>query len=124
MHPKTCGICSADIVEVCLRCARKESDNLREQLKEKELQNKRLQGVVNAASELIGGNVTRPEVYLEGDKRKYKLAVALQALSGKRCPSTYTHSSLGKLECEKDEAHLHRLGDVEHTRDGVKWMSV
>lgn len=42
----------------------------------------------------------------------------------RKCPSTYTHTTYGKLLCEKDEAHLHRQGDVEHTRDGVKWMSV
>jgi hypothetical protein len=41
-----------------------------------------------------------------------------------KCPSTYTHSSLGKLACEKDEAHLHRRGDVEHKGGGVKWMSI
>lgn len=42
----------------------------------------------------------------------------------KKCPSTYTHTTYGKLLCEKEEAHLNRRGDVEHTRDGVKWMSV
>lgn len=41
-----------------------------------------------------------------------------------KCPSTYTHSSLGKLECEKDEYHLQRVGDVEHTGGGQVWMSV
>lgn len=40
------------------------------------------------------------------------------------CPSTYTHTTLGKLSCEKDEAHLHRSGDVEHQRGVTKWMSV
>src|ERR1043166_286561 len=41
----------------------------------------------------------------------------------RKCPSTYTHTTYGKLLCEKDEGHLHRRGDVEHTRAGVKWMS-
>lgn len=42
----------------------------------------------------------------------------------KPCPSTYTHSSLGKLACEKDEAHLHRIGDVEHRRGRTVWFSL
>ncbi len=42
----------------------------------------------------------------------------------KPCPSTYTHSSLGKLECEKDEAHLHRIGDVQHKNGQQIWMSI
>lgn len=40
------------------------------------------------------------------------------------CPSTYTHSTHGKLACEKDEAHLHRRYDVEHENGDQKWMSV
>ncbi len=44
---------------------------------------------------------------------------------GKRkCPSTYTHSNRGKLDCEKDEAHLRRIGDVEHKNGRTIWMSV
>lgn len=52
---------------------------------------------------------------------------ALNALSNQEeCPSTYTHSNLGKLACEKDKAHLNRRGDVEHLNlgAGVKWMSI
>lgn len=47
-----------------------------------------------------------------------------QEMDKRKCPSTYTHTTYGKLLCEKDEAHLNRRGDVEHSRDGVKWMSV
>lgn len=53
-----------------------------------------------------------------------ELETVEKALVEKKCPSTYTHSNRGKLKCEKDEGHLHRIGDVEHTRNGVKWMSV
>jgi hypothetical protein len=42
----------------------------------------------------------------------------------KPCPSTYTHSSLGKLACEKDEGHLHRIADVEHRHGQTIWMSI
>lgn len=42
----------------------------------------------------------------------------------RKCPSTYTHTSLGKLECEKDEPHLHRVGDVEHRRGQTVWFSI
>jgi hypothetical protein len=42
----------------------------------------------------------------------------------KPCPSTYTHSTHGKLACEKDEGHLHREGEVEHQRGETKWMSI
>lgn len=42
----------------------------------------------------------------------------------KPCPSTYTHSTHGKLACEKDEGHLNRRYDVEHTNGDQKWMSV
>ena len=41
-----------------------------------------------------------------------------------RCPSTYTHSNRGKLGCEKDKAHLHRIGDVEHKNGRTVWMSI
>lgn len=53
-----------------------------------------------------------------------ELETVEKAIVDKKCPSTYTHSNRGKLECEKDEAHLHRIGDIEHTRNGVKWMSI
>jgi hypothetical protein len=41
-----------------------------------------------------------------------------------KCPSTYTHSTHGKLTCEKDPGHLHRIGDVSHQRGETIWMSV
>jgi hypothetical protein len=65
-----------------------------------------------------------------GDEYEGKLAVAVDTYAGgplsvkRNCPSTYTHSSLGKLSCEKDEAHLGRVGDVEHRRGMTIWMSV
>lgn len=37
------------------------------------------------------------------------------------CPSTYRK---GEFRCQKDRAHLHRVGDVEHEGGGQKWMSV
>lgn len=37
--------------------------------------------VVEAAKELIGLNVTRPDVYKESDQRKYRLALTLQRLT-------------------------------------------
>jgi len=60
------------------------------------------------------------------EKRKDIIEKAWTLADGmkRKCPSTYTHSTLGKLACEKDEAHLHRRGDVEHLGAGVKWMSV
>lgn len=42
----------------------------------------------------------------------------------KKCSSTYSHSTHGKLTCEKDEGHLNRVGDVEHYSRNVKWMSI
>ena len=41
------------------------------------------QPVVEAARELIGKNVTRPEVYQETDKGKHKLALALAGIAAK-----------------------------------------
>jgi hypothetical protein len=49
---------------------------------------------------------------------------ALNGKTEKKCPSTYSHSTHGKLICEKDADHLHRTGDVEHYSRNVKWMSV
>jgi hypothetical protein len=41
-----------------------------------------------------------------------------------KCPSVYMHTSFGRLECEKDGGHLHRVGDVEHQCGKLIWMSV
>ncbi len=46
------------------------------------------------------------------------------ALDERKCPSTYTHSSRGKLACEKGEGHLHRRGDVEHRNGTTIWFSL
>jgi len=84
-------------------------------LREKELQIARYRKALSEIKEdLIGVDIAA-----------HAAVVAEEALSiEKKCPSTYTHSSLGKLACEKDEAHLHRRGDVEHLGAGVKWMSL
>jgi hypothetical protein len=41
--------------------------------------------------------------------------------SERMCPSTHQQ---GTFKCEKDEAHLHRIGDVEHKGGGKTWMSL
>jgi hypothetical protein len=52
------------------------------------LQVDQMRGVVDSARELIGQNVTRPYVYEATDKGKYKLALALQAMTEKRIHAT------------------------------------
>lgn len=42
----------------------------------------------------------------------------------RKCSSTYSHGTHGKLTCEKDADHLNRVGDVEHYSRNVKWMSI
>lgn len=37
------------------------------------------------------------------------------------CPSTYRK---GEFRCQKDRAHLNRVGDVEHEGGGQKWLTV
>ena len=37
------------------------------------------------------------------------------------CPSTYRN---GQYRCEKDRAHLNRVGDVQHEGGGQKWLTV
>jgi len=51
-------------------------------------------------------------------------APTCQFFPTRKCPSTYTHSRLGKLDCTKDEANLHRIGDVEHRNGNTVWMSL
>lgn len=77
------------------------------------------------------GSAEKPDLGSEtycidcGQKRRDALnALVASGIQKRKCPSTYTHSNLGKLACEKDEGHLNRRGDVEHLGCGVKWMSI
>jgi len=64
-------------------------------------------------------------LHVEASKERDRRADAfLKTFEPKPCPSAYTHTSLGRIVCEKDEDHLHRRGDVEHQNGQTKWMSV
>lgn len=70
----------------CQWCQLLERERKRdEQIAAMNLQIEAMRYVVEAAQTVISKNVSRPEVYLDGgDNGKYKLALALQALTEKR----------------------------------------
>ncbi len=66
--------------------------------------------------------ILKHEEMVQGGQLQLKVDAALAPK--KKCPSTYSHTTLGKLFCRKEETHLHRRGDVEHESRGIKWMSI
>lgn len=92
-------------------------------VRELELQVDAMRSVVEAAQGLI--KAERWPYLLGGGFLAHAIDAYEKTLTEKRkCPSTYSHSTHGKLTCEKDAAHLSRAGDVEHYSRNVKWMSV
>lgn len=95
-------------------------DDLEKKLRLKDLQNRGYRTALEKIHKILTSTVAS-----EQSMCPKMCEIARDALTEKRkCPSTYTHSNRGKLECEKDESHLHRVGDVEHKNGRTIWMSV